>query len=193
MAINITQAIQQNLGVPELQKIDPNTQEVKRPENISSENYIWQAAIPTVLLGLYKFSGDEKKCNVIINGSPLSSNLLDDIFDTKKEQVIEKVATYTGNTNEYTAEKMEQIASEAVRLINENISKETTDKSVRRFLIDQRNNILPYLPAALQIGNVLGDDTIDDRSNKMEGPMSSHMHWLEKFFPSTDRKKEENW
>jgi hypothetical protein len=193
MAINITQAIQQNLGVPELQKIDPNTQEVKRPENISSENYIWQAAIPTVLLGLYKFSGDEKKCNVIINGSPLSSNLLDDIFDTKKEQVIEKVATYTGNTNEYTAEKMEQIASEAVRLINENISKETTDKTVRRFLIDQRNNILPYLPAALQIGNVLGDDTIDDRSNKMEGPMSSHMHWLEKFFPSTDRKKEENW
>ena len=120
MAINITQAIQQNLGVPELQKIDPNTQEVKRPENISSENYIWQAAIPTVLLGLYKFSGDEKKCNVIISGSPLSSNLLDDIFDTKKEQVIEKVATYTGNTNEYTAEKMEQIASEAVRLINEN-------------------------------------------------------------------------
>ena len=192
MAINIIEAIQQSLGVPELQKIDPNTQEVKRPENISSENYLWQAAIPAVLLGLYKFSGDKKNNAAIANGS-LSSNLLEDIFDGKKDEVIEKVAGYTDNTNEYTAEKMELVAREALRIINENISGETTDGAVRRFLIDQRKNILVYLPAALQIGSVLGDNTIDDRSNKMEGPISNHMHWLETFFPSTDRKKEENW
>ena len=192
MATNIIEAIRQKLGVAELQKIDPNTQEVKRPENISSEDYLWQAAIPTVLLGLYKFSGDKTNNAAIVNGS-LSSNLLTTIFDGKKEEVVEKVGTYTGNTNEYTAEKMEQIAGKALQVIKENIYGETTDGAVRNFLIDQRNNILPYLPAALQIGSVLGDDTIDDRSNKMEGPMSSHMHWLEKFFPSTDRKKEENW
>ena len=192
MAINIIEAIQQSLGAPELQKIDPNTQEVKRPENISSENYLWQAAIPTVLLGLYKFSGDKKNNAAIVTGS-LSSNLLANIFHGKKQKVIERVARYTGNTKEYTAEKMEQIARESLRVINENISGETTDGAVRRFLIDQRKNILVYLPAALRIGSVLGDDTIDDRSNKMEGPISNHMHWLEKFFPSTDRKKEENW
>jgi len=192
MAINIIEAIQQSLGAPELQKIDPNTQEVKRPENISSENYLWQAAIPSVLLGLYKFSGDKKNNADIVTDS-LSSDLLAHIFDGKKEKVIERVATFTGNTTEYTAEKMEQIAREALRITNENISGETTDGAVKRFLIDQRKNILVYLPAALQIGNVLGDDTIDDRSNKMEGPLSNHMHWLETFFPSTDRKKEENW
>ena len=68
MAINIIEEIQQGLGVAELQKIDPNTQEVKRPENISSKNYLWQAAIPTVLLGLYKFSGDKKNNAAIVNG-----------------------------------------------------------------------------------------------------------------------------
>jgi len=192
MAINLVEAIQKNLGIDELQKIDPNTQEIKRPENISPEKYLWQAAIPTVLLGLYKFSGDEKGNAAIVNGS-FSSNLLDEIFDGKKENVIEKVAGYTGNTNSYTIEKMELVANESIRVIRENISGEVSDGAVRKFLIDQRNNILVYLPAELQLGTVLGDNTIDDRTNKMEGPMSSHMHWLEKFFPSTDRKKEENW
>ena len=39
MAINIVENIQKNLGFPELQKIDPNTQEVKKPENMSAQNY----------------------------------------------------------------------------------------------------------------------------------------------------------
>ena len=192
MAINIIEAIQQSLGAPELQKIDPNTQEVKRPENITAENYIWQAAIPTVLLGLYKFSGDETGNAAIVNGT-LSLNLLGSIFGEKKDAVIESVANYTGNTTEYAAEKMELVADTAIHLIQKNITGDVSDSAVKTFLINQRNNILVYLPAELQIGKVLGDNTIDDRTNKMEGPMSSHMHWLEKFFPSTDRKKEENW
>jgi hypothetical protein len=88
---------------------------------------------------------------------------------------------------------MELIAREAIKVINENISTHTSDEAVKTFLIDQRNNILVYIPAGLQIGKVLHDNTIDDRTNKMEGPVSSNMHWLEKLFPSTDRKKEENF
>jgi len=88
---------------------------------------------------------------------------------------------------------MEEIADEAVKLVKENVTGDGTDTSVRKFLIDQKNNILLYLPAELQIGKAIHDDTIDDRTNKMEGPLSSNMHWLEKFFPSTDRKKEENF
>lgn len=192
MAINLVEVIQQNLGLPELQKIDPNTQEVKKLENVSPENYIGQAAIPVVLLGLYKFTGDKNGNAAIVNGT-LSSDLLGNIFDKKKDEVIEKVAEYIGTTNDYAADKMEQIAIEAIQVINENISGETSDGAVRRFLINQRNNILVYLPAELQVGNVFDDDTIDDRTNKMEGPISNRMHWLETFFPGTDRKKEENW
>ena len=192
MPINLVETIQKNLGFPTLQKIDPNTQEVKRPENLSSEDYLPQAAIPSVLLGIYKFSGN-KEGNKAILSQTFSGDLLSTIFGGKKQPVINRVAQYTGTTTDYTSAKMEDIASEAVRVIKENVPGDGSDTSVKAFLIDQRNTILEYLPAELQVGSVLGDDTIDDRTNKMQGPMSSHMHWLEKFFPSTDRKKEENW
>ena len=192
MAINIVDSICKNLGFSQLQKIDPNTQEVKRPENLSSEDYLPQSAVPTVLLGLYKFSGNKDGNKAILN-QVFSGDLLSTIFGTKKQPVINRVAEYTGTTVDYTSAKMEEIASEAIKVIKGNVPGDGSDTSVKTFLIDQRNTILEYLPAELQIGSVLGDDTIDDRTNKMQGPMSSHMHWLEKFFPSTDRKKEENW
>lgn len=192
MPVNLVEELQKKLGIPELQKIDPNTQEVKRPEDMSARDYLWQAAVPAVLLGLYKFSGDKSGNAAIVNGT-FSSGLLAGIFGRNEEQVISTVAGYTGNSTEYTAEKMEQIGWASMDIIKENIQGKVSDSSVRDYLIDQRNNILVYLPAELQIGKVLGDNTIDDRTNKMEGPLSSHMHWIEKFFPSTDRKKEENW
>ncbi len=192
MPVNIVEEIRKKLGIAELQKIDPNTQEVKRPENITPQEYLWQAAIPAVLLGLYKFSGNKEGNAAIVNRS-LSANVLKTVFGNNTESAVTQVANYTGNSNDYVAEKMEQVAHNAISIIDENITGETSDTSVRKFLIDQRNNILVHLPAELQLGYVLDDNTIDDRTNKMEGPLSSHMHWLEKFFPSTDRKKEENF
>jgi hypothetical protein len=192
MVIDLVETIQKKLGFPELQKIDPNTQEVKKPENLSSEDYLPQAAIPTVLLGLYKFSGDKNGNKAILNRT-FDGDLLSTIFGKNEDSVVGKVAAYTGTTTDFASRKMEEIAREAISVIKENIPGNGTDSSVRDFLINHRNNILLYLPAELQIGSVLDDDTIDDRTNKMQGPMSSHMHWLEKFFPSTDRKKEENW
>ncbi len=165
MAINLVEEIQKSLGWPALQKIDPNTQEVKKPENVSAADYLGQAAIPAVLLGLYKFSGNKEGNAAIVSGS-LSDNLLERVFGNTKEEVVQSVAEYTGNTNEYTAENMELIAGEAIRIINKNITTQTSDEAVRTFLIDQRNNILVYLPAELQIGNALHDNTIDDRTNK---------------------------
>ena len=192
MAINLVETIQQNLGYPALQKIDPNTQEVKKPENLSVEDYLPQAAIPVVLLGLYKFSCTEQGNAELVRGE-LEHKLLKTIFGNRTQQVIDRVASWTGNTAEYTAAKMEVIAWEALANIRKNLSADPTPTSVKTFLANQRHNILVHLPASLQIGEVFQDDTIDDRSHKMEGPVSSSMHWIEKLFPSTDRKKEENW
>jgi hypothetical protein len=192
MAINLVETIQKNLGFQPLQKIDPNTQEVKKPENLSAQDYLPQAAIPVVLLGLYKFSCTEAGNAELLKGE-LQNRLLKTIFGKNTQAVINKVATYTGNTPEYAADKMEIIAWEALHIIRNNISGEPTGANVKSFLASQRHNILVHLPASLQIGEVLHDDTIDDRSHKMEGPVSSYMHWIESFFPSTDRKKEENF
>lgn len=192
MAINLVETIQKNLGFQQLQKIDPNTQEVKKPEALSVQDYLPQAAIPVVLLGLYKFSCTEEGNAELIRGE-LQYKLLKTIFGKNTQSVIDKVATYTGNTSEYTAQQMEIIAWEALHIIKDNISGEAKDSTIKSFLADQRHDILVHLPASLQIGEALQDDTIDDRTHKMEGPISNHMHWLEKFFPSTDRKKTENF
>ena len=192
MAINLVETIQKNLGFQPLQKIDPNTQEVKKPENLSAQDYLPQAAIPVVLLGLYKFSCTEAGNAELVRGE-LQNKLLKTIFGKSTQAVIDKVAAYTGNTAAYTADQMEIIAWETLHIIRSNISGQPTGATVKSFLAGQRHNILVHLPASLQIGEVLHDDTIDDRSHKMEGPVSSYMHWIESFFPSTDRKKEENF
>jgi hypothetical protein len=192
MALNLVETIQNNLGFPPLQKIDPNTHEVKKPEEMSFQDYLPQAAIPVVLLGLYKFSGTEEGNTALLNGE-LQNQLLKTIFGNKTEEVIARVATHTGNTTDFTANKMETIAWEALSIVRKDLSINPTDANVKNYLADQRQNILVHLPASLQIGDVLNDDTIDDRSHKMEGPVSSSMHWIEKLFPSTDRKKEENF
>ena len=192
MSINLVDAIQENLGLPVLQKIDPNTQEVKKPDGISSSDYIGQAAIPTVLLGLYKYSRTPEG-NVAILDGELSAKLLDSIFGESKASVIEKIASYTNNSIDYSTRQMESIAREAVHIIRLNLNGNTTDNSVTGFLSDQRSNILKCLPAGLQIGEHLQDNTMDDRTNKMEGPMSGVMHWVEKLFSTPDRKKDENF
>ena len=192
MAINIVEEIQKKLGLPELQKIDPNTQEVKKPENMAAENYVAQAGIPTVLIGLYKYSRT-KEGNTYILQNELSGNLLPIIFGDLKNSVVDSVATYTNNTSEYTNNTMEVIAREAVQIIREQLNGHNTDGDVRTFLTDQRSNILKVLPAGLQIGTLLNDDAVDDKTHKMEGPVSDAMHWIEKLFSNSDRQKEENF
>lgn len=192
MAVNIVETVQKNLGFPELKKIDPNTQEVEKHENISAEDYLAQAAIPVVLLGLYKYSQTEEGNAELLKGE-LHQKLLKTIFGNNTQAVIDRIANYTGNTSDYTAYKMEIIAWEALHIIRNNLSAQPAGADIKTFLADQRHNILIHLPASLKIGEVLHDSTIDDRTHKMEGPISSHMHWLEKFFPGTDRRKEENF
>jgi hypothetical protein len=48
---------------------------------------------------------------------------------------------------------------------------------------------LIYLPGYLQIGQALRDETLDDRTNKMEGPVSGFMHSVEKVFSSSSNEK----
>jgi hypothetical protein len=52
-------------------------------------------------------------------------------------------------------------------------------EGVRNYMNSQRHNILVYLPAALNIGDVLNDEGLDDKTNKMEGPVSNFMHKIE--------------
>jgi hypothetical protein len=189
--MNIIDKITDNLGVPQLQQIDANTLEPANKQQGSTEVF-YQNAVPAVLLGLYKFSRI-KEGNTDILLAHTGGNLMQVIFGEDYSYAVSKVASHTNVTNDYAATEMEKIARAATEIIREKLPANAKDEQVRTFFTDQRNTILKYLPAGLHLGDVVHDETIDDRTNKMDGPMSGHMHWIEKWFSFNDRKKEENW
>jgi hypothetical protein len=188
MSLNLIEAIQEKLGTRKVEKVDPNTQEAK-----ASAHAFHQAAIPTVLIGLYKYGNTEIGANDILNGD--SKNWFEAFFGANAGLAAEKVAGYTGKPVEEVREKLEITANEAVQVVRENAPANATPAMAKEFIFQQRSSILKRLPAEMQIGELFDDDTIDDRTNKMEGPMSNHMHFLEKLFGggvTEDKKVKKN-
>lgn len=178
MITNIVEIVQNDLGYPAIEKIDPNIQETKTNKSKSSREKVAQSAIPTVLAGFFSFTRSDKGCNYILAGGG-PKNWLDVIFGDKKDAAVEKIAQYGGLSVEDAAIHMEDIAREVVIIMHEAAGEKPTAEKLRSYMNSQRHNILVYLPAALQLGDLLNDNGMDDRTNKMEGPISSLMHSIE--------------
>ena len=188
MSINLLKKVQENLHYPQLQKIDPNTQQADN-SNTSTDNFS-QAAIPVILTGLYKLNSSDEGAEVILRGEN-SADWVSKIFNNNKKEIIEKIAAYSNPQKEISSTELNNIAAESIKIIKENIPEYTTVKEVRLFLSNQTDNIFPYLPASLHTGDLLNDTTLDDNTNKMEGPVSSLMHSIGTFFstPETEEDK----
>jgi hypothetical protein len=182
MITNIVETIQKNLGYPPLQKIDPNSQEVRHPAGTTANEKTGQAAITAVLSGMVKYSRSESGSTYLFTNSASRQNWLDLFFGQTKQEAIDKVAAYAGITAADAFGHMERVADEAVGLIHQSAGHKETPERIRNYLNGQRHNILLYLPAAMQLGHLLKDDTLDDRTHKMQGPISSFMHSIENKF-----------
>ncbi len=190
MSINLLETVQKNLGYPPLHKIDPNTQDVftdeKTPDKFS------QAAIPAVLTAMYNYvQSDEGAAAFLQNEN--NCNWISKIFDDKTKKAIETISSYSLQSNAEPVLKMKEIATEAVKTVKENIGEHAEIKEVKLFFSNQINTILLYLPAALHMGKLLKDNTLDDNTNKMEGPISSLMKIIGSAFstPVTDKEIKE--
>ena len=93
-------------------------------------------------------------------------------------------------SKEFSIEHLNSIATEAVKVTRENMPAEATPKDVKIFFSNQLKNILPYLPSALHVGDLLDDTTLDDNTNKMEGPISSLMHAIGSAFSTPESKED---
>ena len=180
MANHIIEMIQKELGFPPLQKIDPNIQETKDKLQTQQAKFA-QAAIPAVLAGFFRYTRSDKCCSHILAGAR-SENWLYEIFETKKEMAVEKVTHYSGLSFEAAELGMEAIAKASIKVILHGTGEKPTAEKIRLFMGSQRHNILVHLPAALQLGDLLHDNAMDDRTNKMEGPVSNFMHTIENKF-----------
>lgn len=172
MSVNLLETIQKKLGYPELQKIDPNTQQEKFDETKPAPDTFSQAAIPAVLTGLYRYVQKDEGAEEILRVAN-SDMWITKIFETDKKAVVQAVSDYSNQSLGVTELQMNAIANEAIKVVKEELKENAGIKEVKIFFSDQKNNILLYLPPALNMGALLHDETMDDNTNKMEGPVST--------------------
>ena len=176
MVTNLVDAIQKSLGYPPLEKVDPNSQEIKGAKKMSSAQKLPQAAIPAVLAAMIKYSDGPDGINLLTLHE--NRNWLETFYGGKEKDAVRKVANYAGVSEDEAQRNMEDISNEAARLVINSIKNADAEK-LRSYMNSQRHTILSHLPAVLKMGDILNEETFDDRTNKMEGPVSSFLHKIE--------------
>ena len=164
---------------------------MKAGAEYGSEHRFSQAAIPAVLIGLYTYSGNDTGAERILRGLT-SSNWVSEIFGNKAAEVVQKVASYGSCSYDETLSKMNEISNEAVNVVRTAVKPSGTIMDVKNLLSNQVKDILKYLPAALQMGQVVKEESLDDNTNKMEGPISSLMHKISSAFSNPSNESEVN-
>ena len=181
--MNIIETIQKNLGFDTLKKIDPNTQETMGEETLIGNSAVAQAGIPAILIGIFNKLEETPDLNLF---KTEQGKLLENIFGKSTETVITQVENYSKVNDKHIGQQLEHIASESVRVVKEGIGDNADEKHIRNFVAKNKPDTLLYLPPSLELGSILKNNNIDDRTGKMEGPVSSFMHKIEKAFNTSD-------
>ena len=191
MSINILEQLIKNVSMPALIKVDPNTQEVKPIADNEKENKLMQAIVPTAVAGVYDCARSEEGLDFLA-GTSTTTDWLNLLFAKNAPEVRERLATYADNTTYAVQTHFNSVAAEAVQILRNAATENDRRISIRNIAGAQRDLFLPYLPAELRIGKLLDDNTMDDRTNKMEGPVSSFMHKIETMLTGQESKEDAN-
>ncbi|CAN5846253.1 hypothetical protein BH11BAC4_BH11BAC4_12000 [soil metagenome] len=181
--MNLPQQIQEYLGYPKLQLIDVNT---GLPEDESAFDKLSQAVVISFLTAVFKASRS-KETAARITGIRAGNELLNALFE-KQEEIIERIAEYSNHSTAITTEKLLETASAFIVQLQKLLPADEAKKGeqLENLLTGERHEILRYLPADLKLGAYLDDKTLDDRTNKMEGPISSLLHKIENSFSTSN-------
>lgn len=146
----------------------------------NAEFLLSQAILPAVLAGLYNLSRTDEGVRAIAENN-IPANWAANFLE-KKKLIASNISTYTYSTASDVHSSINQVATAAVEIIREHAGEKEPLTHIKNIVGNQRNNILPFLLAELHVGDLLEDDTLDDLTNKMEGPISSLMHKIESGF-----------
>lgn len=167
-----------------LRKIDPNTQEITGDPVDMGNTALAQAGIPAILLGIYNGLESEPDLNTLLADQ---GRTLDKIFGKNKEIIIKKITDYSKIKDGHSSQELEHIASEAIRVIKEKVGENASESHIRNFVSMNKPDALLYLPPSLDLGTILQNNNLDDRTGKMEGPVSTMMHRVEKIFSTSGK------
>ena len=191
MAINILEELKKSLSLPELKKVDPNTQAVKINSDEEKEHRLVQAIAPAAVAGLYDCVRSEEGLDFLTSNKS-TPDWLELIFAKNAPEVKQRLAFYSDNSIDAVKTHFNAVAAEAVKILRNAATENERRTSIRSIMGTQRDFFLPYLPAELKIGLLLEDTTLDDRTNKMEGPVSSLMHKIETMITGQESKEDAN-
>lgn len=178
MAKSIIERVQEQLGYPPLQKVDPNTQELPANRASDENGRFAQAAIPSVLAGLFQQARTEAGAVALLR-QPATASWINLLFGTQRQRVMDAIAQYSGKPVGGIEKELDIIAQSAMSVVRPAADAAHPGLALRETLNAQRHTILVYLPASLHMGEMLRDESLDDRTNKMEGPVSNLMHSIE--------------
>jgi hypothetical protein len=147
-----------------IEKIDVNDPDLHQTIHPGKAEALAQAAIPSVLIGALIHLAKQKEPSAHIPD-------MDTVFAQKSSNVVEAIANYAHTTKEEAGAYI----SRAIAVLNQMATDDHRGEGVAlmRALENQQSDILKYLPSDLNIGSTLGIELIDDRTHKMEGPLSS--------------------
>ncbi|MBC7866774.1 MAG: hypothetical protein H7X88_04490 [Gloeobacteraceae cyanobacterium ES-bin-316] len=186
--MDILEKLTKHFGYDPLSKIDPNTQDIKHIEGQADLHRFSQAAIPVILTGLHKFTSTDEGAEEILYPNN-STNWVSKIFAGETPEIIKRVNDYSGFDQAGTENKLNDIAAKAVMFIREAVAPASKPIDVKALLEAQINHILSYLPPSLHMGDILKDNALDDRTHKMEGPISSLVQAIGSGFSKADEDK----
>jgi len=181
--MNLSQDLQEFLNYPVLQKMDPTT---GQPENEELYDIVSQSVLIVFLTGLYKATRTKEGAEEINNQQNIEG-LLNIMFKNKAE-VITAVAEFTKKSENFISAKLDEVAAGYFKVINQGdyVTELQKENSLEGLLTSERIKILPCLPPGLKTGKLFNDESIDDSTNKMEGPISSLMNKIEGAFSEDD-------
>ena len=188
MSINLLEELRNHLNLPPLKKVDPNTQQVELKTDKEREFRLMQAIAPAAVAGLYDCARSEAGLK-FLTGTSSTPDWLNLFFGKNAPEVKRNIENYTNNSPESVQTHFNSVSAELVKIIRENAGNKDRAASIRHIAGAQRDLFLPYLPAELRIGILLEDATMDDRMNKMEGPVSTFMHKMETVFTGQESKE----
>ncbi len=173
------------LGFEHIEKIEPVHEELVSGTPKAPAQLFAQAAIPAVLIALYKHSAsDEGALNIKSVERNTTPQLL---FQDNYAKIVSEIAAYSGVPETLVEENLPKVIDASVKEV-EALASENTDEvlDVKEILAAEKTNALTYLPPQIGLGEVLNDNTIDDNVNKMEGPVSSLLKSIGNVFNKPD-------
>jgi len=181
--MNLSQDLQEFLKYPALQKIDPTT---GRPEDENLYDIVSQSVLVVFLTGLYEATRTKENA-VLIQEQKTTKDLLNKMFNNKAA-VLTHITEFTKNDDNYINTKLEEVANGYLQVIqqSEYAAALEKEKGLEDLLSSERHKILLFLPSGLKTGELFNHKTIDDNTNKMEGPVSTLMNKIGDAFSGDD-------